>query len=349
MTEEREKYEVVKVEMPEPEIVEAGLKKLQHYQAIVQKTLIKGMDYGVIPGTQKPTLLKPGAEKLAKIHGLADEYEILEKIEDWDKPFFHYLLKCKLRHMQSGVVISEGTGSCNSKENKYRWRWVKEKEIPNNLDPADLVRKTMRGQYGEYTQYRVENDDIFTQVNTLLKMAQKRAMVNAVLSACRLSAVFTQDMEDMIPPEKAIEKPDITPPLALKQPQKQAEMPLESKNTVKGIVQGMDIRNGEYVDAKTGKSKKWILYVITVGDLNYSTFDKKLAEIAVTAHKEKKPVIIEFEETEKGRNLTSITMEAEEGLQTKCNQCIEYARCEREPAIDCGFYVPLEETIPGAF
>ena len=50
----------------------------------------------------------------------------------------------------------------------------------------------------------------------------------------------------------------------------------------------------------------------------------------------------------KGRNLVSIAMEAEEELQTKCNQCREYARCEREP-IDCGFYVPLEETIPGAF
>lgn len=343
MTEEKGKHEVVKVEMPEPEIVEAGLKKLQHYQAIVQKTLIKGMDYGVIPGTQKPTLLKPGAEKLAKIHGLADEYEILEKIEDWDKPFFHYLLKCRLRHMQSGVIVSEGTGSCNSKENKYRWRWVKEKEIPNNLDPADLLSKTMRGQYGEYTQYRVENDDIFTQVNTLLKMAQKRAMVNAVLSACRLSAVFTQDMEDMIPPEKAIEKPEIQPPSSLKQPQNQAEMPLESKNITKGMVQAMNIKTGE----KSGK--KWTLYIITVDDLTYSTFSKTFAETATEAHKIQKPVVIEYEETEKGRNLTSIAMEAEEAQETKCNQCIEYARCEREPATDCGFYVPLEETIPGAF
>ena len=142
---------------------------------------------------------------------------------------------------------------------------------------------------------------------------------------------------------KELQHPHIQPPLALKQPQKQAEMPLESKNTTKGIVQAMDIKTG----AKG--TKKWTLYIITIDDLNYSTFDKKLAEVATGAHKTRKPVVINYEETEKGRNLTSIAMEAEEAEETKCNQCVEYARCEREPAIDCGFYIPLEETIPGAF
>jgi len=297
----------------EPEKVRAGLEKIQQYQAIVQKTLIKDLDYGVIPGTQKPTLLKPGAEKLAKIHGLADEYEILEKIEDWDKPFFHYLLKCKLRHISSGNLISEGTGSCNSKENKYRWRWIKEKEIPIGVEKESLIKKVNKGQYGDYTLYRTENDDIFTQVNTLLKMAQKRAMVNAVLSACRLSAIFTQDIEDIIP--ATIEPATITPPAPLKPPQKQAEMPLESQNTVQGMVQGMEVKKGE----KSGK--KWTLYIITVDDLEYSTFSKSFAEITTNAYNERKPVVIEYKQTEKGRNLVSVTMEAEEATtETKCNQ-----------------------------
>jgi len=44
---------------------------------------------------------------------------------------------------------------------------------------------------------RVENEDIYSQVNTILKMAKKRALVDAALSAGRLSQVFTQDIEDM--------------------------------------------------------------------------------------------------------------------------------------------------------
>src|SRR5712691_3578553 len=47
-----------------------------------------------------------------------------------------------------------------------------------------------------YTWFRVPNDDIFSQVNTLQKMAQKRAMVGAVLIATRASGFLTQDMED---------------------------------------------------------------------------------------------------------------------------------------------------------
>jgi hypothetical protein len=153
--------EVVTYEMPEVEKIKSGLQKIKQYQAVVQDQLTKDLDYGVIPGTSKPTLLKPGAEKLAKIHGLSDTYEILSQTENWDQPFFEYTIKCKLFHINSGVIISEGLGSCNSKEKKFR------------------------------------TQDTFSIVNTLLKMAKKRALVDAALSACRLSAVFTQDLDDI--------------------------------------------------------------------------------------------------------------------------------------------------------
>jgi hypothetical protein len=66
----------------------------------------------------------------------------------------------------------------------------------------------------------VDNEDIFSQVNTLVKMAKKRALVDATLSAGRLSNVFTQDIEDMepisgeIPTEvsRPVEKPLDAPP-----------------------------------------------------------------------------------------------------------------------------------------
>ncbi|KKK67335.1 hypothetical protein LCGC14_2955110, partial [marine sediment metagenome] len=54
---------------------------------------------------------------------------------------------------------------------------------------------------------RVENDDPYTLVNTLLKMAKKRALVDAVLSATRSSGLFTQDVEDFASPEPTEERP----------------------------------------------------------------------------------------------------------------------------------------------
>jgi hypothetical protein len=203
--------------LPEPEALRHQLKKIKEFQEIVHATLIVDQDYGVIPGTDKPTLLKPGAEKIAKILGLADEYEIVEKVEDWNKPLFRYMVKCKLISMQSGVLVSSGMGECNTMESKYRYRWVYEDKLPAGVKKESLVsqkRKSKSG--GSYSVYRLDNEDIFSQVNTVLKMATKRALVAATLSAGRLSNVFTQDIEDMPEFEVTKEQPPIktepTPP-----------------------------------------------------------------------------------------------------------------------------------------
>lgn len=174
------------------------IQAINKFQQVVHACMIKDQDYGVIPGTTKPTLLKPGAEKIAKLLGLADTYEILDKAEEWDKPFFRYLVKCKLIHVKMNVVISEGMGECNSLESKYRWRWVGERDIPEGMDTSKMVTQERKGKNGgHWTVYRLDNDDIYSQVNTILKMAKKRALVDAALSAGRLSDVFTQDIEDI--------------------------------------------------------------------------------------------------------------------------------------------------------
>jgi hypothetical protein len=46
--------------------------------------------------------------------------------------------------------------------------------------------------------FQIENSDVFDQVNTILKMSKKRALVDAALSAGRLSDLFTQDLEDFV-------------------------------------------------------------------------------------------------------------------------------------------------------
>jgi len=196
----------------DPKVAERRIKSIGQMQAVFQKFMKEGADYGTIPGTNKPTLLKPGAEKTAKILNCADKYDIMKDIEDWDKPFFYYLVKCSLVEISTGTTIAEGIGSANSMEDRYRWRWIWPNELPDELviitkhtDKDDerkprpeLVSKKIwskkKQQY--YWQYRVENENIYTQVNTILKIAKKRALVDAALSAGRLSDIFTQDLED---------------------------------------------------------------------------------------------------------------------------------------------------------
>lgn len=141
--------------------VSTTMQKIGQFQAVVQKTLKQNHDFGIIPGTPKPSLLKPGAEKILMLMGLASEYEILEQVQNYDKGFFAYTVRCTLT--RGGAVITQGLGHCNSQEKKYTH----------------------------------EKQDLYMLGNTCLKMAKKRAQVDATLTVAALSEVFTQDMEDM--------------------------------------------------------------------------------------------------------------------------------------------------------
>lgn len=180
------------IENVEVNEITGTLNKIVQVQAAVQRALKQGHDYDTIPGTGKPTLLKPGAEKLLMMFGLTSEYEIIERIEDYNEGIFAYTMKCILS--KGGHKITEGVGSCNSKEDKYRWRWYREKDIPRGIDKEGLKQRTNR--WGK-TEYKMENDEIYSQANTILKMAKKRAQVDATLTVASLSEVFTQDIEDM--------------------------------------------------------------------------------------------------------------------------------------------------------
>lgn len=139
-------------------IVERTIQKIHDFQTIVQQALKPGHDYGIIPGCDKPSLLKPGAEKINMMMGVTAEYEIMEKTEDYEKGFFAYNVKCRLS--RNGYTITEGVGNCNSRERKYI------------------------------------NQDACSIANTILKMAKKRAYIDATLTVASLSDIFTQDIDD---------------------------------------------------------------------------------------------------------------------------------------------------------
>lgn len=177
------------IDTVEIESISNTMQKIAQMQAVVQKTLKKGQDYGEIPGTNKPTLLKPGGEKICMLFGLNPEYEFLQTTEDYEKEFFSYNIKCTLK--RNGQAVAQGVGSCNSKEKKYRF--INVDEIPSSYIGSS---EEITDKYGR-TKYKINNPDICSLVNTILKMAKKRAFIDAVLQVASLSEVFTQDLEDM--------------------------------------------------------------------------------------------------------------------------------------------------------
>jgi hypothetical protein len=110
--------------MPVMDIEQAVARRDVLVQAM--KSLMKeGVDYGTIPGSTKPALLQPGADKLGNLFGLTLQYEFLEKEEDWKgerygEPFFYYQVRARV--YRGDFLLGEGVGSCSSWESKYRWR-----------------------------------------------------------------------------------------------------------------------------------------------------------------------------------------------------------------------------------
>lgn len=175
--------------------------RIAQLQLFVREYMVPGEDFGIIEGTgSKPTLLKPGAEKLCDVYGLsAGEAQIEFTRDDTKTPtYISYRVSLPLVSRVDGRIIMVGVGSANSWEKKHRWRWVFDNELPSGMSTEGLRTQTNTGRNGKpYTKYRVPNDEIDDIDNTLLKMAKKRALVDAVLSATRSSALFTQDTEDL--------------------------------------------------------------------------------------------------------------------------------------------------------
>jgi len=169
--------------------------KVREFMAIAMQ---EGEDYGVIPGCgDRPTLYQPGAQKLCNLFGLITGNPELEKIEDWNRPFFNYSFKIPIVDSATGTVLCYGYGSCNSKEKKYRYKTVYDNQAtPEQKHTGKRIQK--RSRAGKpYFVIQIENDDIYTMTNTLLKMAYKRAFVHGVIQATRSAQEFTQDVEDL--------------------------------------------------------------------------------------------------------------------------------------------------------
>ena len=197
----------------------------------VKSQMTVDVDYGVIPGTKtKKTLFKAGAEKLTELYRCAPVFKIMEKTVDFEKGFFHYTFRCQLKQRDSDAVLAEGFGSCNSRESKYRYRSAFRK------CPECGAEKIFKSKFADSPGFychakqggcganfgandprivgqelgRIENPDIADCLNTVLKMAKKRAHVDAAIAVAGCSDLFTQDVEDQ-PAEAPPQAPELEP------------------------------------------------------------------------------------------------------------------------------------------
>jgi hypothetical protein len=216
--------------------VDEMIEKVEQKHRFYKSVMKVDQHYGVIPGTtQKPTLLKPGAELLLSSMGLyAELSDEMPPVVDYDgsqeghgEPLIRYHQVCRI-YRQVGptelerVKIAQSSGTCSSREKKYRYR--ESKRVCPQCG-AETIIKGKKEYGGGWLCFKkqggcgakfedddrqitgqevgkVSNPELADVENTILKMAQKRALVGATLIATGCSDIFTQDQEQDNPSEE---------------------------------------------------------------------------------------------------------------------------------------------------
>ena len=198
-------------------------------QDVMKAVMKDGVHYGKVPGCgDKPTLLKPGAEKILSTFRIAVFPEIKD-LSSGDSIRYQVITKGVFTGTGQNVELGCGVGECSSDEEKYKWRKAIGKEYDET--PEDRRRKKWKKYQGkEYQEIQVRTNPS-DLANTILKMAKKRSIVDLTLTVTAASDCFNQDIEDLpaeyiaeedagqgAPP--AMPKPKVEPEPAKESPEK---------------------------------------------------------------------------------------------------------------------------------
>lgn len=195
-------------------------------QQVMNAVMKRGCHYDVVPGCgDKPTLLKPGAEKLAMTFRL--DLQADTEIVDLGNGHREYRTKTLVYHIKTGERLGSGMGSCSTHETKFRYRnentgrpvpdlfWKARDQ--NLLGGSSFTTRKVDGKWFVFQQ--VEHPNPADYYNTCLKMSEKRSKVAAILNVTAASDLFTQDIEDIDlnketgeVAEKPTGKPVVQPP-----------------------------------------------------------------------------------------------------------------------------------------
>jgi hypothetical protein len=255
--------------------------RLAIIQQAMKTVMIREEDYGVIPGTPKPSLYKSGAEKLCTLFHIAPDFQC-EDLSTSD--CVRRQIKCTGTSQITGAVLGSAIGECSSDESKYKWRKPVCKEEFNDT-PDDRKRvKWMMGKGGKpykLEQVRTEPADM---AHTVSMMAQKRALVAMIRVVTNASAMFSQDIEDLpeeLRPEN-VDEDGVIHDKPVQQSQQQRRAP-EAKPNATGLINEKQLHMLQVKMADAGMPPEQLckrFNIDAVTNLKFADLNAALAYVA---------------------------------------------------------------------
>jgi hypothetical protein len=177
------------------------------------------IDWGTIPGVDKPFLKQPGAEKVMFWLKLKPKY--FKQSTELDGGHLEMVCSVKLFTKKGNEEVWEGPDcSCSTMESNYRFRWAKregnELEPNPTQDEADRLKRLGLGRWKYVTKYvrgqaqgkewkwfdRVDNPNIHDERNKVRQIGEKRGLVKSVRTMGAMSELFVAAPDEWdVPPE----------------------------------------------------------------------------------------------------------------------------------------------------
>jgi hypothetical protein len=182
-----------KVPQVTPESIQETMQSISLFQDMVREILVRDIDYGRIPGTPQDSLWDPGASKtISSFNCYCGQRRILRLDDNETRIVVCVEVPLISRRLQQEV--GSGIGAASTLETKYKYRWVAHPKEWGYDDDAIKTFKTKRGREDgrETTLYRIPNPEHSELLNTIIKMASKRAEVDAAESLPGVSSVLRQ-------------------------------------------------------------------------------------------------------------------------------------------------------------
>jgi hypothetical protein len=238
---------------------------------VLEKVMRDGTHFGTVPGCgSKKVLLKPGADVLAMTFRLVPQFSVTRT--DLGDGHREYDVTCSM-YGPDGSLLGQGVGSASTMEKKYRYR------------------KDAKGN-------QAENPDIADVYNTVLKIAKKRAHIDATLTVTGAADLFTQDLIDEDPePERKAPPP----------PTRKAPPPAPTHSVARGSAGAVDAEavTGviEAVSTKAGTKKdgtEYTRYGIKIGEMWFNTFSDTVGQVAEACKERGETVTVQFATNARG-------------------------------------------------
>ena len=153
---------------------------IQLCEQLVKEVLEKDIDWGTIPGVKQPFLWDSGAAKTMAAFNCYPEYKVIDATIR--TPHIRYTITSQLINRQSQQIVATGIGAASTKEVKHRYRWVEDPESEG------ISRKGLKQR--QDGKFRIPNPETEDLLNTICKMAAKRADVDAVTSLPGVAATI---------------------------------------------------------------------------------------------------------------------------------------------------------------